>query len=185
MSYLSTKAVWWRCCGICSQKTVVVSLWNNMAMNEGATLSNTVNDSPVLMVKSLRASDFQGICICLFLASAISDQVYWLDSLLFKVEHWYLVGANTVVASNMFFSKVLQFLLYARGVLINHLKQHGCHQPGYSWSYCPSQLVSAVLNVLVHVLLRIAVSFCSRCGLLCFRINWKCPVEDIGRCWSE
>lgn len=45
-----------------------------MAMNEGATLSNTVNDSPVLMVKSLRASDFQGICICLFLASAISDQ---------------------------------------------------------------------------------------------------------------
>jgi len=46
-----------------SQKTVVVSLWNNMAMNEGATLSNTVNDSPVLMVKSLRASDFQGVSL--------------------------------------------------------------------------------------------------------------------------
>ncbi|CAM6062485.1 unnamed protein product [Sphagnum tenellum] len=45
------------------QKTVVVSLWNNMAMNEGATLSNTVNDSPVLMVKSLRASDFQGVSL--------------------------------------------------------------------------------------------------------------------------
>jgi hypothetical protein len=56
-----------------------------MAMNEGTTLSNTVNDSPVLMVKSLRASDFQGICICLFLASAISDQIYWLDSLLLRL----------------------------------------------------------------------------------------------------
>jgi hypothetical protein len=58
-----------------------------MAMNEGAILSNTVNDSPVLMVKSLRASDFQGICICLFLASAISDQIYLLESILFKVVH--------------------------------------------------------------------------------------------------
>jgi hypothetical protein len=58
-----------------------------MATNEGTTLSNTVNDSPVLMVKSLRASDFQGTCICLFLSSGISDQIYWLDSLLFKVVH--------------------------------------------------------------------------------------------------
>jgi hypothetical protein len=53
-----------------------------MAMNEGTTLSNTVNDSPVLMVKSLRASDFQGIwhllvsCLCYIKSNLLAGQSF-------------------------------------------------------------------------------------------------------------
>lgn len=44
----------------CSQKTVVITLWNDMAIKEGATLSDTLTDAPILVAKALRVGDFQG-----------------------------------------------------------------------------------------------------------------------------
>lgn len=47
-------------CVYCSQKTVVITLWNDMAIKEGATLSDTLTDAPILVAKALRVGDFQG-----------------------------------------------------------------------------------------------------------------------------
>jgi hypothetical protein len=44
----------------CSQKTVVITLWNDLAIKEGATLSDALNDAPILVAKALRVGDFQG-----------------------------------------------------------------------------------------------------------------------------
>jgi hypothetical protein len=46
-----------------SKKTVVVSLWNDLATKEGEKLLDMVNDSPVVLIKGLRVSDFQGMCL--------------------------------------------------------------------------------------------------------------------------
>jgi hypothetical protein len=39
---------------------VVLTLWNNTAVKEGAALSDVASESPILMAKGLRLSDFQG-----------------------------------------------------------------------------------------------------------------------------
>ena len=47
------------CCS--SKKTVVISLWNDLATKEGEKLLDMVNESPVVLIKGLRVSDFQGM----------------------------------------------------------------------------------------------------------------------------
>lgn len=46
-----------------SQQTVVLTLWNNTAEKEGAALADIASDSPILMAKGLRLSDFQGVSL--------------------------------------------------------------------------------------------------------------------------
>lgn len=46
-----------------SKKTVVVSLWNESASNEGENLLNMVHESPIILLKGLRVSDFQGVSL--------------------------------------------------------------------------------------------------------------------------
>ncbi|KAG0625162.1 hypothetical protein M758_2G032500 [Ceratodon purpureus] len=46
-----------------SQQTVVLTLWNNTAEKEGAALADIASESPILMAKGLRLSDFQGVSL--------------------------------------------------------------------------------------------------------------------------
>lgn len=41
-------------------KTVVVSLWNDLATNVGQELLDIVDTSPVVAIKSLKVGEFQG-----------------------------------------------------------------------------------------------------------------------------
>lgn len=42
------------------KKTVVVSLWNDLATNVGQELLDMADKSPVVAIKSLKVGDFQG-----------------------------------------------------------------------------------------------------------------------------
>lgn len=42
------------------KKTVVVSLWNELATNMGQELLDIANSSPIVAIKSLKVGDFQG-----------------------------------------------------------------------------------------------------------------------------
>ncbi|WVZ55988.1 hypothetical protein U9M48_006580 [Paspalum notatum var. saurae] len=46
-----------------SGKTVSVSLWNHLATSTGQELFDMVDSSPVIVIKSLRVSDFQGVSL--------------------------------------------------------------------------------------------------------------------------
>lgn len=43
-----------------SKKTVVVSLWNDLATGIGQELLDIADESPVIAIKSLKVGDFQG-----------------------------------------------------------------------------------------------------------------------------
>lgn len=47
-------------CTIYSKKTVVVSLWNDLATTIGQELLDIADQSPVIAIKSLKVGDFQG-----------------------------------------------------------------------------------------------------------------------------
>lgn len=46
---------------LCRNKTVVVSLWNELATDIGQQLLDTVDSAPVVAIKSLKVGDFQGM----------------------------------------------------------------------------------------------------------------------------
>ncbi|KAJ0048427.1 hypothetical protein Pint_16261 [Pistacia integerrima] len=46
-----------------TKRTVVVSLWNDLATNVGQELLDMVDQSPVVAIKSLKVGDFQGISL--------------------------------------------------------------------------------------------------------------------------
>ncbi|KAK7388866.1 hypothetical protein VNO78_23693 [Psophocarpus tetragonolobus] len=46
-----------------TKKTVVVSLWNDLATNTGQELLDMADKSPVVAIKSLRVGDFQGVSL--------------------------------------------------------------------------------------------------------------------------
>ncbi|XP_039116942.1 replication protein A 70 kDa DNA-binding subunit B-like [Dioscorea cayenensis subsp. rotundata] len=46
-----------------SNKTVVVSLWNELATDIGQQLLDTVDSAPVVAIKSLKVGDFQGVSL--------------------------------------------------------------------------------------------------------------------------
>ncbi|GAA0146887.1 DNA metabolism protein [Lithospermum erythrorhizon] len=46
-----------------TKKTVVVSLWNDLATNSAQELLDMVDQSPIVAIKSLKVSDFQGISL--------------------------------------------------------------------------------------------------------------------------
>jgi len=47
------------------KKTVVVSLWNELATTTGEELLDIVDKSPVVAIKSLKVGDFQGMLRCM------------------------------------------------------------------------------------------------------------------------
>ncbi|KAH7366539.1 hypothetical protein KP509_18G083500 [Ceratopteris richardii] len=46
-----------------SKKTVTVTLWGDLATNQGEKLSSVVDESPVVLIKKVRVSDFQGVSL--------------------------------------------------------------------------------------------------------------------------
>jgi replication factor A1 len=46
-----------------SRKTVVVSLWNDLATGIGQELLDMADQSPVIAIKSLKVGDFQGVSL--------------------------------------------------------------------------------------------------------------------------
>ncbi|XP_045831682.1 replication protein A 70 kDa DNA-binding subunit D-like [Trifolium pratense] len=53
-----------------SKKTVIVSLWGDLATNTGQELLDIADKSPVVAIKSLKVGDFQGVSL-----SAISKSL--------------------------------------------------------------------------------------------------------------
>ncbi|PSR89117.1 Replication protein A DNA-binding subunit D like [Actinidia chinensis var. chinensis] len=53
-----------------TKKTVVVSLWNDLATNVGQELLNISDKSPIVAIKSLKVGDFQGVTL-----SALSKSI--------------------------------------------------------------------------------------------------------------
>lgn len=49
----------------CSLKTVVVSLWNELATKTAEELLNLLanKESPIVAIKALKVSDYQGVCL--------------------------------------------------------------------------------------------------------------------------
>lgn len=70
-----------------SKKTVVVSLWNDLATNTGQELLNIADNAPVVAIKSLRVGDFQGVSL-----STISRSVVMINPDMpeaKKLRNWY------------------------------------------------------------------------------------------------
>ncbi|KAJ4767487.1 Replication protein A 70 kDa DNA-binding subunit A [Rhynchospora pubera] len=70
-----------------SNKTVVVSLWNDLATNIGQELLDMVDTSPVVAIKSLKVGEFQGVSL-----STVSKSVVQINPDLpeaHKLRTWY------------------------------------------------------------------------------------------------
>ncbi|KAK1436493.1 hypothetical protein QVD17_02273 [Tagetes erecta] len=70
-----------------TKKTVVVSLWGALATDLGQKLLDIVNESPVVAIKSLRVSDFQGVSLSTVSKSIVEINPNSPDSQ--KLKSWY------------------------------------------------------------------------------------------------
>ncbi|PWA96587.1 replication factor-A protein [Artemisia annua] len=70
-----------------TNKTVVVSLWNTLATDLGQKLLDMADESPVVAIKSLRVSDFQGVSLSTVGKSIIEINPDTPDSQ--KLKSWY------------------------------------------------------------------------------------------------
>ncbi|GAU36036.1 hypothetical protein TSUD_208060 [Trifolium subterraneum] len=81
-----------------SKKTVVVSLWGDLATNIGQELLDMADKSPVVAIKSLKVGDFQGVSL-----SAISKSLVLIDPEVpeaQKLRSWYdSEGKDTAMAA--------------------------------------------------------------------------------------
>ncbi|XP_058732965.1 replication protein A 70 kDa DNA-binding subunit B [Vicia villosa] len=81
-----------------SKKTVVVSLWGELATNIGQELLDMADKSPVVAIKSVKVGDFQGVSL-----SAISKSLVLIDPEVpeaQKLRCWYdSEGKDTAMAS--------------------------------------------------------------------------------------
>ncbi|KAK3008680.1 hypothetical protein RJ639_014972 [Escallonia herrerae] len=81
-----------------TKKTVVVSLWNDLAITVGQELLDIADKSPVVAIKSLRVGDFQGVSL-----SALSKSIVVINPDIpesKKLRSWYdSEGKETSMAS--------------------------------------------------------------------------------------
>ncbi|KAF5809348.1 putative replication factor A protein [Helianthus annuus] len=70
-----------------TKKTVVVSLWGGLATDLGQKLLDMADDSPVVAIKSLRVSDFQGVSLSTVSKSIVEINPDSPDSQ--KLKSWY------------------------------------------------------------------------------------------------
>ncbi|KAF3438061.1 hypothetical protein FNV43_RR20817 [Rhamnella rubrinervis] len=81
-----------------TKKTVVVSLWNELATNVGQELLDIVDQSPVIAIKSVKVGDFQGVSV-----SALSRSIVLVNPDLPEAKElrsWYdSEGKGTSLAS--------------------------------------------------------------------------------------
>nr|XP_043636606.1 replication protein A 70 kDa DNA-binding subunit B [Erigeron canadensis] len=70
-----------------TKKTVVVSLWNTLATDLGQKLLDMADESPIVAIKSLRVSDFQGVSLSTLNKSIIEINPDSPDSQ--KLKSWY------------------------------------------------------------------------------------------------
>ncbi|KAJ6340024.1 hypothetical protein OIU77_007883 [Salix suchowensis] len=81
-----------------TKKTVVVSLWNELATTVGQELQDIADKSPVVAIKSLKVGDFQGISLSTLGKSIV--QVNPVISESKKLRNWYdSEGKETSMAS--------------------------------------------------------------------------------------
>ncbi|KAB5524796.1 hypothetical protein DKX38_022545 [Salix brachista] len=81
-----------------TKKTVVVSLWNDLATTVGQELHDIADKSPVVAIKSLKVGDFQGISLSTLGKSIV--QVNPVISESKKLRNWYdSEGKETSMAS--------------------------------------------------------------------------------------
>lgn len=81
-----------------TKKTVVVSLWNDLATNVGQELLDMADKSPVVAIKSLKVGDFQGVSL-----SALSKSIVAINPEIpeaKKLRNWFdSEGKETSLAS--------------------------------------------------------------------------------------
>ncbi|XP_023762103.1 replication protein A 70 kDa DNA-binding subunit B [Lactuca sativa] len=70
-----------------TKKTVVISLWSDLATDLGQRLLDMADESPVVAIKSLRVSDFQGVSLSTVSKSIIEINPETPDSQ--KLKSWY------------------------------------------------------------------------------------------------
>ncbi|KAL0890497.1 hypothetical protein Bca101_014480 [Brassica carinata] len=70
-----------------SKKTVVVSLWNNLATGIGQELLDMADKSPVIAIKSLKVGDFQGVSLSTISRSNVVINPESLEAK--KLKSWY------------------------------------------------------------------------------------------------
>ncbi|KAL7616788.1 hypothetical protein Lser_V15G00562 [Lactuca serriola] len=70
-----------------TKKTVVISLWSDLATDLGQRLLEMADESPVVAIKSLRVSDFQGVSLSTVSKSIIEINPETPDSQ--KLKSWY------------------------------------------------------------------------------------------------
>ncbi|CAI9266842.1 unnamed protein product [Lactuca saligna] len=70
-----------------TKKTVVISLWSDLATDLGQKLLDMADESPVVAIKSLRVSDFQGVSLSTVSKSIIEINPETPDSQ--KLKSWY------------------------------------------------------------------------------------------------
>lgn len=81
-----------------TKKTVVVSLWNDLATNLGQELLEIVDNSPIVAIKSLKVGDFQGISLSTVSRSTVVVNPDTPESA--KLRSWYeSEGKGTSMAS--------------------------------------------------------------------------------------
>ncbi|KAI3733205.1 hypothetical protein L1987_64425 [Smallanthus sonchifolius] len=81
-----------------TKKTVTVSLWGGLATDLGQKLLDMANDSPIVAIKSLRVSDFQGVSLSTVAKSIIEINPDSPDSQ--KLKSWYCSeGKETTMES--------------------------------------------------------------------------------------
>lgn len=81
-----------------TKKTVVVSLWNDLATNLGQELLDMADKSPVVAIKSLKVGDFQGVSLSTLSRSTVLVNPDLPESN--KLRSWYdSEGKETAMAS--------------------------------------------------------------------------------------
>ncbi|XAR63809.1 hypothetical protein NMG60_11023902 [Bertholletia excelsa] len=70
-----------------TKKTVVVSLWNDLATNVGQELLDMSDNSPIVAIKSLRVGDFQGVSLSTLSRSVVMVNPDTPESK--KLRSWY------------------------------------------------------------------------------------------------
>ncbi|KAK9278587.1 hypothetical protein L1049_028159 [Liquidambar formosana] len=81
-----------------TKKTVVVSLWNDLATNIGQELLDNADKSPIVAIKSLKVGDFQGVSLSTLTRSTVLVNPDMPESK--KLRSWYdSEGKETSMAS--------------------------------------------------------------------------------------
>ncbi|CAN6470194.1 unnamed protein product [Victoria cruziana] len=106
-----------------SKRTVVVSLWNDLATKVGQELLDMVDTSPVVAIKSLKVGDFQGVSLSTVSRSTVIINPDTSEAK--KLRTWYdsegKQSSMASIGSGMISSKSGSRSMYSDRVFLSHI----------------------------------------------------------------